>query len=182
MSAVFSPDRVYRYTLTRAGLRAQRQAVLTGPNGLGTEASLRALSPRTLLFVCLNPSTADETQDDPTVRRCKGYARDWGFETLVVCNLFALRSTNPGLLYRHDDPVGPENDQHILAQSRKADMIVLAWGNHGRVGNHSDVVRDLIYESVPDRSRVFTLGMTSMGEPKHPLYLPKNLQPVQLWP
>jgi len=113
LSAVFSEDRRHRYTLARI---------------------VRDTDPErdsTVLFVCLNPSTADEVRDDPTVRRCVGYAKRWGFSRLVVCNIFALRSTDPRTLYGHPDPIGPDNDRHLLGEALRADRVVAAWGIHG---------------------------------------------------
>src|SRR5205823_6070189 len=77
------------------------------------------------------PSTADEWDDDPTARRCIGFAQNWGFGALALVNLFAYRSTEPAGLLQAEDPVGPANDTHILASARTATRIVLAWGAKG---------------------------------------------------
>lgn len=107
MGAVFSPDRIYRYRLTRDG----------------------AMHGSTVLFIMLNPSTADETQDDPTIRRCMAYAARWGHARLEVVNLFALRATNPmQLRLFRGDPVGPDNDRHIMEAVQDADIVIAAWG------------------------------------------------------
>ena len=117
--AKFSPCRTWRYLLWRTWGDPDRRA----------------------MFVGLNPSTADETQDDPTVRRCLGFARAWGFGGLMMTNLFGLRSTDPRGLLAVDDPVGPGNDAAILAQARRCPLVVLAWGNHGRLDDRDQVLR-----------------------------------------
>lgn len=139
---------------------------------------------RTVAFVGLNPSTADETQDDPTVRRCIGFARSWGFERMVMLNLFALRSTDPRALRKHPDPVGPLNDEWLIEETRKADMVVCAWGTNGAFipqGKHAAMLRcDFMHlrlaSLVPEKLRV--LGLTKGGHPKHPLYLRADTEPV----
>ena len=153
LAAVFSPDRQYRYVLRRT-------------IGLGDGRCL---------FIMLNPSTADETQNDPTIRRCMGFARDWGYGTLEVCNLFALRSTDPKALYQADDPVGPLNDATIMYTAQRANRIVLAWGVHGGFQDRGDQVRVAL-----DRNgfEAVCLGMTLSGEPKHPLFLPRSTPPM----
>jgi hypothetical protein len=142
------------------------------------------LSPSTVVFVGLNPSTADEVQDDPTIRRCIGYAKRWGFERLVMLNIFALRSTDPGLLYMHHDPVGPLNDEWLIEETGKADLVVCAWGTHGEFMAPGGVpmprgqfVRDRLVSLVPEK--LYVLGLTKHGHPKHPLYLSGDLTPVR---
>jgi hypothetical protein len=116
----------------------------------------------------LNPSTADATQDDPTIRRCIGFARAWGYGALEVVNLFACRATDPERLRRVPDPVGPENDRHILRAVRRASETVVAWGNRGvHLGRHDAVLRLLRRRRVA----VHCLGRTQAGHPRHPLYL-----------
>ncbi len=119
----------------------------------------------TVLFIMLNPSTADAELDDPTIRRCIGFARRWGFQELVVANLFAWRATDPRELKRASDPVGPENDEHLIALSGDADAVIAAWGVHGGYKNRNWVVRRLL------RGTVEHLGLTKQGHPRHPLYL-----------
>lgn len=109
-AAVFSPCGVYRYRLERA-IAPQLERVVA--------------------FVMLNPSTATEHVDDPTIRRCIGFARSWDAGRLVIGNLFALRATDPRVMKAHAEPVGPDNDQHLLAIAREAHLVVCAWGNHG---------------------------------------------------
>jgi hypothetical protein len=128
------------------------------------------------LFVMLNPSTADAVLDDPTVRRCIAFAKTWGYSTLTVCNLFALRATSPRDLRAHPDPVGPENDNYIYHRSAVADLIVAAWGAHGGYLNRSEKVLDVLARNGP----VFKLGLTASGEPRHPLYVPGKTVPSRL--
>lgn len=130
--------------------------------------------PKRALFIMLNPSTADETKNDPTVRRCIGYARAWDYAFLTVCNIFALRSTDPKALYRHDDPVGPDNDMWIWQEADTADLVVCAWGTHGKLNGRDKQVTALL-----DGKTLHTLGVTKDGHPKHPLYVPANAELVR---
>lgn len=141
--AIFSGDRKYRYTLSRCwNERAPRIA-----------------------FVCLNPSTADETNDDPTIRRCIGFAKKWGYGSLVIVNLFAFRSTDPKGLYKDEDPIGSVcNDYWIQLVTNDADLAVACWGTHGKFMDRGKTVKRLLGEC-----KVF--GFTKQGFPKHPLYL-----------
>lgn len=125
-------------------------------------------------FVMLNPSTADELQDDPTVRRCLGFARAWGHGALAVVNLFALVSTNPLVLQHEPDPIGPENDRWILRAVTQSSRVVLAWGANGALLGRGAQVRELLRDH-PD---VYTLGTTASGQPRHPLYIPATAQLV----
>lgn len=121
---------------------------------------------RCVLFVGLNPSTADATHDDPTVRRMMGFARSWGYDGLWVANIFALRSTDPKSLARHADPVGRHNDAWIRGMARHANCVVAAWGDGGRL--HSRAVQVAAWLGGNARC----LGVTALGEPRHPLYVP----------
>ena len=120
------------------------------------------------LFIMLNPSTADGTKDDPTIRRCVSFAERWGHGGLVVCNLFALRATDPRELYKADDPVGPENDWRTLGQAASVRRIVCAWGVHGRLRGRDEHVLGLIRQA---GLRPQHLGLTKDGHPRHPLYV-----------
>lgn len=152
--AVMSACGLYRYRLWRD----------LGPGGAGT-----------VLFVLLNPSTADSEQDDPTVRRCVGFAKSWGFARAELVNLFAFRSTSPNALATAVDPVGPENDFHLQDAARAAHRVVAAWGAHGTLDGRGDVVRGMLAPFQP-----LTFGLTKNGQPRHPLYLPVNT-PVLPW-
>jgi hypothetical protein len=120
-----------------------------------------------VVFVGLNPSTADELQDDPTVRRCVGFTRKWNFGGLILVNLFAYRSTDPVGLLEADDPVGPGNDKYILASARAAKCVVLAWGTKGCLLDRDQHVLSLL-------PGAHCLGVTKDGHPRHPLYLAGN--------
>jgi hypothetical protein len=148
---VFSYDRRYRYVLWRQWDLCNSKYVQ---------------------FVALNCSTADELQDDPTVRRCINFAKEWGFGALCMTNLFAFRATDPRVMKAEKEPVGPENDAWLKRCAEDAGIIVAAWGNHGAHLNRGVVVSELL-------SNLHCLGVTSSGHPKHPLYLKSTCKP---WP
>ena len=122
-----------------------------------------------LLFVGLNPSTADARVDDPTVRRCIRFAQTWGYRSVALGNLFALRSPSPRLLRGADDPVGPENDVWLDALVGAADRVVAAWGTRGSL-------RDRDREVLPRLGSPGALGVTGGGHPRHPLYLRRDVR------
>lgn len=140
--ATLSEDRLYRYSLIRVW-DAEKPKVL---------------------FIGLNPSSADETEDDATIRRCIGFAKRWGFGAILVGNLFAIRSKDPAVLYEAKDPIGPENDVHLAKMAQEASLIVAAWGNNGGYRNRSEEVSALF-------TQMKCLGINKTGEPKHPLYV-----------
>jgi hypothetical protein len=150
MTAVLSPCRKYRYRLERSWAPGNRVG-----------------------FLMLNPSTADETADDPTIRRCIGFAKDWGYGGLIVGNLFALRSTDPQALYAAADPVGPDNDGHLLRIAWECETVICAWGKHGAFRKRGKAVASML-----DLCNLAALKILSDGSPGHPLYLPKNAQRV----
>ena len=145
--AIISDCGLYRYLLTREWDREAPPA----------------------LFVMLNPSTADATRDDPTVRRCVGFARAWGCGGLRVANLFAFRSASPGALHDAADPVGPDNDRHLREAAAGAKVVVAAWGVMGALRDREGIVGDLLREAGVS---VRCLGTTKGGHPRHPLYVP----------
>ena len=120
-----------------------------------------------VMIVGLNPSTADADSDDPTIRRCVGFARSNGFDGLLVTNLFAARSTSPAALLEMDDPVGPENDHWIGRLTRRATKVVIAWGNGGRLKRRDEEVLKVLAGS-------YCFGKTQLGAPRHPLYLART--------
>jgi hypothetical protein len=130
-----------------------------------------------IAFLMLNPSTATELATDPTVERCYRRAVGWGFGTLEVVNLFALRSTDPQGLYRVKDPVGTDNDQAITAAVLLAQQVVCGWGTYGRHLGRGDAVRELL-----ERIGItpYCLKLTRNGEPGHPLYIGYDVLPTRM--
>lgn len=154
-NAIISECGKYRYRLTRI---------------------VDAENPKRLCFVMLNPSTADATADDPTIRRCIGYTRSFGYGILEVVNLFALRATDKRILdSRHSpvDPVGPLNHEHILKAVAESDTVVAAWGcwlPRRFAARGHDICK--MISDAPDGKDIYNLGVTSVEwMPKHPLYL-----------
>ena len=141
------------------------------------EAKVSDDSGRVCMFLMLNPSTADAMKSDPTVSTCKRFARDWGYGTMRVCNLFALRSPYPEYLMEDGDPVGPENDEWIVRNAMDADVIVCAWGNQGsHLDRDNRVLRMLEVEGQSWKMR--HLGLTKHGHPRHPLRLRADTKPT----
>ncbi len=155
-TAIYSPCERYRYVLTRTWDDVAKRA----------------------LFVMLNPSTATEVQNDPTVERCERRARALGFGAFRVCNIFAWRDTDPKAMRAAAEPIGPENDQAITDGCAWADTIICAWGSHGEHLNRGPAVETLMRAT---GRPLFHLGLTKAGHPKHPLYLAYTTQPVP-WP
>jgi hypothetical protein len=150
--AVFSDCGNYRYTLERAW------------------ASL----PRYVLWLMLNPSTADASTSDATIRRCLGYTRAWGYTGILVGNLYAWCSTSPAALASVADPIGPDNLMHLRGLIRRASLIVCAWGQTGP----STLARfEALQLLRPNAVAPHYLKLNHNGEPGHPLRLPKTLEP-----
>jgi hypothetical protein len=146
-AAVFDTSRTYRYLLTRVWDSSR---------------------PR-MVWLMLNPSTADAMADDPTIRRCIGFARREQAGGIAVVNLFALRSTNPDALRTHPDPVGPLNDVFVRQAVAGARLVVCAWGAGGVLRDRATTVTRRLTRV---GARPHCLGVTSTGQPRHPLYLP----------
>ena len=146
-TANFSSCRKYRYSLSRIWDKQKKF----------------------VLFIGLNPSTADEEVDDPTIRRCSGYAQKWGYGGFIMVNLFAYRTTLPSNLKKVKYPVGRDNDKYILKLSKKADITVAAWGDNGNLYNRDKQVLSLVPNLV-------CLKINKSGQPAHPLYLKKDLK------
>lgn len=126
---------------------------------------------RCVNFIMLNPSTADENTDDPTIRKCIKFAKKWGYDALCVTNLFAYRATDPRQLYKVNDPVGLGNDRHVLSIAAAASLVVCAWGLNGAFMGRGAIVRRMIAKFDPHYLRL------SREQPWHPLYIPDNTQP-----
>jgi hypothetical protein len=152
--AVYSDCERYRYLLTRVWAPGRKA-----------------------LFIMLNPSTATEVQNDPTVERCERRARALGFGAFRVTNIFAFRATDPKVMRTEADPVGPENDAALLESVGWADSIVCAWGNHGLHLDRGAQVMGLLRRS---GAPLLHLGLTGQGQPRHPLYVAYDQQP-QPW-
>mgnify|MGYP003924723373 FL=1 len=152
--ALYSDCERYRYALTR----------IWEPKG------------QRALFIMLNPSTATEVQNDPTVERCERRARALGFGAFRVCNIFAWRDTDPRAMRAAAEPVGPENDAAIVTACDWADRIICAWGTHGaHLERGAAVTRLLRSAGLP----LWHLGLSKAGHPKHPLYISYSKQPVE---
>ena len=151
---VFSPDRHHRYTLIH------RWDELLNPD-------------KGIAWICLNPSTADENQLDPTLRRIRDFSATWGYSFFVMLNLFAWRATQPADMRAATDPIGPDNDRWIAHWSAKVDRVMLGWGEHG-----AHLARDQQVLAYLDRSKTFCLERNASGQPKHPLYVSKKNKPV----
>ncbi|MDK3019890.1 DUF1643 domain-containing protein [Pseudodonghicola flavimaris] len=154
-TAVYSDCETYRYSLTR----------VWDPAG------------RRLLFLMLNPSTATEVQNDPTIERCERRARALGFGGFRAANIFALRETDPRAMRRAADPVGPDNDAAILDGLDWADQVIAGWGTHGAHLGRGAAVEALLRGT---GRTVHHLGLTREGHPRHPLYIAYARQP-ELW-
>ena len=151
-ATIFSPCREYRYSLWREWDMSDS---------------------RYAMFVGLNPSTADEVNDDPTIRRCIGFAKAWGFGALCMANAFAYRATDPKVMKAAAFPIGGDNDRWLKSCAAEAGVIIAAWGVHGDHMGRDSQLKLLL-------PRLQHLGLTKHGHPKHPLYLRGNTTP-QAW-
>ncbi len=154
-SATYSDDERYRYQLTRIWAPGEGR----------------------VSFVMLNPSTATERQNDPTVERCERRARALGYGAFRVVNIFAWRATDPRDMRAAADPVGPDNDAAIVEAARWADRVICAWGTHGAHLGRGAAVEALLRET---GRPLFHLGLSKAGHPKHPLYIAYAQEP-QPW-
>lgn len=151
--AVISEDGLYRYVLRRVWVENTQSQV----------------------WIMLNPSTADATNDDPTIRRCMSFSRAWGFGGIIVVNLFALRATDPKALRIHADPIGPDNDYYLESLTYGKRMNMAAWGAHTGANERA---RSLIASGhLPDKM-LKCLGTTKDGSPRHPLYVKSSTIPA----
>lgn len=146
--AAFSRCRKYRYALWREWDASKPQ----------------------VLFIGLNPATADAEKDDNTMRRCMVYARSWGYGSMAVGNLFAFRSTWPGELKKASDPIGQGNDRWLRKLTQSAELMVAMWGNHGSFLNRSEEVGKSL-------DNLYCFKITAQGQPHHTRGLTNGLQP-----
>lgn len=126
-----------------------------------------------LNWIMLNPSTADAHRDDPTIRKCIGFAHRLGYGGIRVLNLFAFRATSPDDMKAADDPVGPQNDT-TLRSLAAGEMAIAAWGAHGAFGGRHRAVAELLSAA---GARLHALRLTKEGHPGHPLYIPYSVEP-----
>ena len=153
--AEFSPDRRHRYALWRTWDKDGEVA----------------------MFLCLNPSTATEIKNDPTVSRCIEFAKRWGYGGMIMANIFAYRATDPDDMKNVPDPVGPDNDKWLNQLADESDLIVIAWGNHGLHLDRSKSVMELMAGR-----QLHYLEFNDNGEPKHPLYCSGQIRPSLIPP
>jgi hypothetical protein len=139
--------------------------------GMGRAARMRKL--KLVTFIGLNPSTADARKDDATIRRCVGFAHAWGYDGMIMLNLFAYRATDPRKLLEVTDPVGLKNDDWLKEYSRRADLVILAWGSFPLAQERAHTVTMRLHRWVD----LYTLRTTASGAPAHPLRLPKTITP-----
>lgn len=189
MSAL-RPARTYRHGRLPTGEVAyaeyslcERYRYVLGVEWLAPLVARPIVPPRRLLWVMLNPSTATEQRLDPTVRRCVGFARRWGYDATEVCNLFAWRATDPDDLYRAgsqgENITGRGNDQVVLERAGRCNTVVVAWGGHGDTMHAGERMLALLRRS---GHLVHRLGsLTKYGHPRHPLYLSSST-PIESWP
>lgn len=160
--AVFDPSRKYRFSLWR---RWEEDCQWS----------------RMCAFIGLNPSTADESQDDPTIRRCINFCKAWGFGGYVMLNLFGYRATKPEDMYRQSDPVGIFGDEVLQIVPALVGRTVCAWGAgavHRKLGPHAN--RCMIVKSwMMEYPEVYYLTLTKHGQPGHPLYVPGDTVPTR---
>ncbi len=150
--AIFCAAGIYRYSLWR---RWHPEAAI-------------------ITFVMLNPSIADAEREDATLRCCIRFAQTWGYGALEVVNLFALVATDPKRLKQVADPIGDACDQHLTSAADRADLIIVAWGNGGGLHHRDQAVLRLLEPYAP----LYCMGRNQAGQPRHPLYLPKQTVPM----
>lgn len=162
---ILSACRKYRYTLWRDWDMDPVTGCTDDAKDLNSYA----------MFIGLNPSTADETQDDPTIRKCIGFAKRWGFAGLMMTNLFAFRATQPKDMKRAENPSGEDNQHHLLQCASAAGIIVAAWGKNGRYRNQDLTVTQWLGSI---GAQLHCLRKNGDGSPEHPLYVPYEVTPI----
>ena len=149
-SAEFSECRKYRYILRRTW--SFKSPVVT--------------------FIGLNPSTADHVKDDPTIRRCRNFAKGWGFGGMLMVNLFAFRATEPRVMMGETNPIGIGNNGFIIDACDQGEIAVACWGTNGQY-------MDRDKEVISKVEKLYYLKLTKAGHPSHPLYLKMCLRPKE---
>ncbi len=152
---IFSAERAYRYVLRRQCSDAVAE------------------TPRRIAWIGLNPSTADEVTLDQTLATVCRYSKKWGFSEVIMLNLFAFRATDPRNLKRAEDPIGPDNDRHLLTEVSAAERVIACWGDHGRFSGRDEEVSDLLRA---DGVAFECLQRNKSGTPRHPLYLKAGIK------
>lgn len=153
----FSTDRVYRYVLRHDC------------------GDLFAGKPRRIAWIGLNPSTADESTLDQTMEAVRRYSKKWQFSEIVMLNLFAFRATDPADMKKAADPVGPDNDRHLMAEAKTAELVIACWGNPGALLNRDQQVCSLLSTAGIE---LRCLQKHADESPHHPLYLPPGIKPI----
>jgi hypothetical protein len=171
-TAMISADEVYRYGLGRQW-NFEAKPVVDPKTKAETPGRLKCL-----LWLMFNPSTADADRDDNTIRKCVKFSAAWGFDAMLVGNLYAFRTPFPEVLKKFNgDRVGPENDARIKEMSSICPMVVLAWGTHELARPRGIEVSRILAE-VPNLK--VCLGLTKNGSPKHPLYISDDTKPIRV--
>jgi len=148
--AIFSENKKYRYVLVREWDNNKPP----------------------IMIISLNPSTADEKTDDQTIRRCVGFAKNWGYGKLFVTNLFSFRATHPRDLFNSKNPIGEKNDYWLRKLSKGVDKVVLAYGNHGKFkGRHNEILKII--------ENPYCIKKSKNNMPMHPLYLKYTDNPIK---
>lgn len=156
--AIFSEDRRHRFTLWRRWVDDCPVSDMCA-------------------FIGLNPSTADETANDPTIRRCIRFAKDWGYSGYIMLNLFSFRATDPKVMKAELTPTIYRNTSAIETVCYRAGFVVAAWGNHG---DHLGMSGNIRLRLTGEKIEVHHLGLTKTGQPRHPLYVRADTIP-ELW-
>jgi hypothetical protein len=155
MGAIISPDKQYRYWLTRQWNVAGEQI-------------------KSVVFAMLNPSIADAELNDNTIRRCISYAMSWGYNELIVVNMYAYRATDPTDLFKCHDPIGPDNNNWLWVACQNYENIICGWGKPAQK-QRVDIFKQI---AAREKIKLMCLGTNQDGSPRHPLYMKKDLKPI----